>query len=186
MVKTKGCILLSWRQPKVPKDSLLLEQLDRVKYSAGGREDWKSTLEQQTFGFLGYVALFCLRCQKANCPKSSYMRTCLFDKQSKLFKIPSFPGKMGVFPSLDSAYLFFPVLQIRGQGRFILAPSSAACHQCESGTALPASHGSWWHCLALPSETPSSHTCLGNLLAAFPRHVFTFFVPGKPYSWFFS
>lgn len=79
---------------------LLSKYLDRAKYvySAGGREDWKNTLEQQTFGFLRYVALFDLQCQKANCPKSSYMRTCLFDKQSELFKIPSFPGKMGVFP----------------------------------------------------------------------------------------
>lgn len=74
----------------------------------------------------------------------------------------------------------------RGQDRFILAHSSAGCHHCESGTALPASHGFWWCCLALPSESPSSHTCLGNLIAAFPRPVFTFFIPVVPSSWFFS
>lgn len=152
---------------------------------AGGREDWKSILELQMFGFLRYVALFLLWLPRMSCPRSSYMEpACLINKTNA--KSP-FPGNLGVFPLWTECLSCLPcAADERGQDGFIVAHSGAGCHQCEAGAVLPPSPSSWWCHLALPSETPSSHTCHGNLITAFPKPVFTFFVPLVPSLWFFS
>lgn len=192
VVKAQGCILVSWRQPEVPKDSLLSEWLPWT-----GKNIFKLVRRQRRLEkhlsvadvWFSEITLpsFSSDFHERAVPGLPTWGTCLLEKWNKLLKIPSLPGNLGVFPLWTECLSCLPcAAHQRGQDRFILAPSSTGCHQCEAGTVLSASPSSWWCCLAPPSGTLSSHTCHSNLVTAFPRPVFTFFLPLVLSLWFFS
>lgn len=152
---------------------------------AGGREDWKSTLDLQMFGFLRCAAVFLLWLPRMICPRSSNMGNLLVWKtKTDSLKSPLFPVMRVFSLSRLNAYLVFPVLLISEAKRGLSWPTGSC--QREAGAVPPASPGYGWCRLALPSETPSSHICHGNFITALPRPVFTFFVPLVLFLWFFS